>query len=102
MGMQPLQSGMQHPASGCSIFLAQSSTKSIVAMIGIRLLHGGRIMNLASIDLNLLVTLNAVLTEKHLTRAGEQLGLSQPSMSHALGRLRRMFDHELLIRIGRE
>jgi LysR family transcriptional regulator, nod-box dependent transcriptional activator len=59
-------------------------------------------MNLASIDLNLLVTLNAVLTEKHLTRAGEQLGLSQPSMSHALGRLRRMFDDELLIRIGRE
>ena len=59
-------------------------------------------MNLASVDLNLLVTLNAVLTEKHLTRAGEQLGLSQPSMSHALGRLRRMFDDELLIRIGRE
>jgi DNA-binding transcriptional LysR family regulator len=59
-------------------------------------------MNLASIDLNLLVTLNAILTEKHLTRAGEQLGLSQPSMSHALGRLRRMFDDELLIRMGRE
>jgi DNA-binding transcriptional LysR family regulator len=59
-------------------------------------------MNLASIDLNLLVTLNAVLTEKHLTRAGEQLGLSQPSMSHALGRLRRLFDDELLIRVGRE
>ena len=59
-------------------------------------------MNLASVDLNLLVTLDAILTERHLTRAGEQLGLSQPSMSHALGRLRRLFDDELLIRIGRE
>jgi LysR family transcriptional regulator, nod-box dependent transcriptional activator len=59
-------------------------------------------MNLAQVDLNLLVALEVILTEKHLTRAGERLGLSQPTMSHTLARLRRMFDDELLVRVGRE
>jgi DNA-binding transcriptional LysR family regulator len=58
-------------------------------------------MNLASIDLNLLVSLDAILDERHVTRAAERLGLTQPTMSHTLGRLRRLFDDELLIRIGR-
>lgn len=59
-------------------------------------------MNLASVDLNLLVALDAILTERHLTRAGERLGLTQPTMSHTLARLRLLFDDELLIRIGRQ
>lgn len=59
-------------------------------------------MNLAQVDLNLLVALDAILTEKHLTRAGERLSLSQPTMSHTLARLRRMFDDELLTRVGRD
>jgi LysR family transcriptional regulator, nod-box dependent transcriptional activator len=59
-------------------------------------------MNLAQIDLNLLVALEVILTEKHLTRAGDRLGLSQPTMSHTLARLRRMFGDELLTRVGRE
>ena len=59
-------------------------------------------MNLAQVDLNLLVALEAILAEKHLTRAGERLGLSQPTMSHTLARLRRMFGDELLTRVGRE
>jgi len=59
-------------------------------------------MNFSQVDLNLLVALEAILTEKHLTRAGERLGLSQPTMSHTLARLRRMFDDELLVRVGRE
>ncbi|HEU0073757.1 MAG TPA: LysR family transcriptional regulator [Dehalococcoidia bacterium] len=58
-------------------------------------------MNLASVDLNLLVALDAILDERHVTRAGERLGLTQPTMSHTLGRLRRLFDDQLLIRIGR-
>lgn len=58
-------------------------------------------MNLASIDLNLLVALDAILDERHVTRAGARLGLTQPTMSYTLGRLRRLFDDELLIRIGR-
>jgi LysR family nod box-dependent transcriptional activator len=59
-------------------------------------------MNLAQVDLNLLVSLEAILREKHLTRAGDRLGLSQPTMSHTLARLRRMFGDELLTRVGRE
>lgn len=59
-------------------------------------------MNLAQVDLNLLVALEAILAEKHLTRAGDRLGLSQPTMSHTLARLRRMFGDELLTRVGRE
>ncbi len=59
-------------------------------------------MDLTSVDLNLLVTLDAVLAERHLTRAGERLGVNQPTMSQRLARLRRMFDDELLMRNGRE
>jgi DNA-binding transcriptional LysR family regulator len=50
------------------------------------------------VDLNLLVTLDALLTEMHVTRAAERVGLSQPAMSNALGRLRHVFKDELLVR----
>jgi DNA-binding transcriptional LysR family regulator len=59
-------------------------------------------MNLAQIDLNLLVSLDALLAERHVTRASERVGLSQPAMSSALARLRIMFGDELLVRVGRE
>lgn len=55
-------------------------------------------MNLRSVDLNLLVALDALLSERHVTRASERVGLSQPAMSNALNRLRRMFGDELLVR----
>ena len=55
-------------------------------------------MNLRSVDLNLLVALDALLTERHVTRAAERIGLSQPAMSNTLLRLRHMFNDELLIR----
>lgn len=54
------------------------------------------------IDLNLLVTLGAILEERNLTRAGTRLNLSQPTMSGALARLRRHFGDELLVRSGRQ
>ena len=57
-------------------------------------------MRTASIDLNLLTALDALLTERNVTRAGRRLGLSQPAMSDALARLRRHFDDQLLIRVG--
>lgn len=57
-------------------------------------------MDLPSIDLNLLVALHALLAERNVTRAGESIGLSQPAMSAALGRLRRHFGDELLTRDG--
>lgn len=55
-------------------------------------------MSLRSVDLNLLVALDALLTEQHVTRAADRIGLSQPAMSNALGRLRGMFGDELLVR----
>ena len=55
-------------------------------------------MNLRSLDLNLLVALDALLTERHVTRAGARIGLTQPAMSNALGRLRRIVQDDLLVR----
>lgn len=55
-------------------------------------------MDLSTIDLNLLVYLDALLLERHVTNAGKRLGLSQSAMSRALSRLRAVFDDELLVK----
>ncbi|MCW8216151.1 MULTISPECIES: LysR family transcriptional regulator [Streptomyces] len=55
---------------------------------------------LASVDLNLLVPLLALLEERSVTRAAERVGLSQPAMSHALKRMRRLLGDDLLVRQG--
>lgn len=57
-------------------------------------------MNLAAVDMNLLVLLEALLDEAHVRRAGERVGLSQPAASHALARLRDLFGDPLLVRVG--
>ena len=57
-----------------------------------------REVNLGALDLNLLVPLKALLEERHVTRAAEKVGLSQPAMSRALQRLRQMFGDPLLVR----
>ena len=57
-------------------------------------------MNLGGVDLNLLVALDALLTERSVTRAAQRIGLSQPGMSNTLARLRRLFDDPLLVRQG--
>lgn len=59
-------------------------------------------MNLARLDLNLLVALDALLQERSVTRAAERMGLSQPAVSAQLGRLRRHFHDELLARAGNQ
>lgn len=59
-------------------------------------------VSLRNIDLNLLVILDALLTEKHVTRTGERLHLSQPAISHSLGKLRVLLDDPLLIRQGND
>lgn len=56
--------------------------------------------NLAAIDLNLLVVFDALLAERHVTRAAARLGLSQSAASHALARLRRLLGDPLLVRDG--
>lgn len=55
-------------------------------------------MNIASADLNLLKYLDVLLREKNVTRAAEQLGITQPAMSNSLKRLRQLFGDPLLIR----
>jgi DNA-binding transcriptional LysR family regulator len=52
-----------------------------------------------SLDFNLLVALHALLEENSVTRAAERLGISQPGMTHALNKLRALFDDPLLIRL---
>jgi DNA-binding transcriptional LysR family regulator len=59
-----------------------------------------RQMNLASLDLNLLKALDALLLEANVGRAAMRLGLSQPAASHALRRLRETLHDPLLVRVG--
>ncbi len=55
-------------------------------------------MNISKIDLNLLVYLDVLLRERNVTRAAEELGISQPAMSNSLRRLRSLFDDPVLVR----
>ncbi|MDH1476984.1 LysR family transcriptional regulator [Comamonas thiooxydans] len=54
--------------------------------------------DLRRIDLNLLLALHALLTEKHVTRAAMRLHKSQPAVSHSLAQLREHFNDPLLVR----
>lgn len=55
-------------------------------------------MNLRSVDLNLLVVLEAVMDERSVSAAARRLGLTQSAVSHALRRLRALFGDRLLVR----
>jgi DNA-binding transcriptional LysR family regulator len=57
-------------------------------------------MNLNSLDLNLLIALDALLREASVSRAAMRIGLSQPAASHALQRLRDVIGDPLLVRTG--
>jgi len=59
-------------------------------------------MNLSSLDLNLLLVLEACLEERNITRAAKRVGLSQPATSSALRRLREALGDPLLARSGRQ
>jgi len=56
---------------------------------------------LEDLDLNLILTLHWLLTEQSVTRAAARLDVSQPTVSHALGRLRTLLGDPLLIKSGR-
>ena len=58
-------------------------------------------MNISRVDLNLLVYFDVLLRELNVTRAADQLGISQPAMSNGLKRLRVLFDDPLLIRTSK-
>lgn len=57
-------------------------------------------MNLAALDLYLLVALDALLRDASVSRAALRIGLSQPAASHALQRLRHLLGDPLLVRVG--
>lgn len=57
-------------------------------------------MNFAAVDLNLLRVFDAMMVELNTTRAGERVGLSQPAVSSALGRLRHITGDALFVREG--
>jgi DNA-binding transcriptional LysR family regulator len=59
-------------------------------------------VQLSGVDLNLIVALDALLTERHVTRAAQRMSVGQPAMSASLARLRRHFGDPLLVRQGRE
>ncbi|HYG88529.1 MAG TPA: LysR family transcriptional regulator [Azospirillum sp.] len=55
-------------------------------------------MNLAGVDLNLLLVFDAVMSERNVTRAANRLGMTQPAVSNALNRLRLTVKDELFLR----
>lgn len=57
--------------------------------------------NITSIDLNLLVVFRTLMQEKNTVRAGKILGMGQPTISHALRRLRESFNDPLFVRASR-
>ncbi|WGW11684.1 LysR family transcriptional regulator [Saxibacter everestensis] len=59
-------------------------------------------MDLRRVDLNLLVSLDALLRERHVTLAAKRMSVSQPAMSSSLARLRKLLDDPLLVRAGRQ
>ncbi len=56
-------------------------------------------VDLRRIDLNLLVALEVLLDERHVTNSANRLNLSQPAMSRTLARLRDTFGDQLLVRV---
>lgn len=57
-------------------------------------------MSLASLDLNLLKALEALLTTESVSKAAAKLNVTQSAASHALARLRILFNDPLLVRVG--
>lgn len=58
-------------------------------------------MELKDVDLNLLLVFHQLLMERRVSRVAEKLGLSQPAISNALNRLRRLLGDELFLRTSK-
>ena len=58
-------------------------------------------MDLAKLDFNLLKVLDALLKDRSVSKAADRLNLSQPTVSHALKRLREQLNDQLLVRSAR-
>ena len=69
-----------------------SFEKQIVVMIIIT------VLNVRDLNLNLLVSFDALMAERNVTRAARRVGLTQSAMSNSLAQLRRVFDDGLFLR----
>ncbi len=58
------------------------------------------IMNIKKINLNLLIALDALLSEQNVSRAADKIFITQPAMSNSLTQLRQLFNDKLLVRSG--
>lgn len=58
-------------------------------------------IDVRGIDLNLLVALEVLLSERNVTQAARRCGVTQSSMSHSLARLRELLGDPVLVRSGR-
>lgn len=58
-------------------------------------------MNITGIDLNLLIAFESLLDERHVGRAANRIGVSQPALSNAISRLRSRLNDPLFVRTGR-
>ena len=58
-------------------------------------------MNLQDMDLNLLVVFNELCKHGRVSAVAQNLGISQPGVSNALGRLRKLLGDELFLRTSR-
>lgn len=78
------------------LYLTQIFQKLIV------LIYSIHTMNIRKINLNLLIALDALLTEQNVSRAAQKIFITQPAMSNALTQLRELFQDELLTRSGKK
>lgn len=62
---------------------------------------GDGVTRLKNLDLNLLLVFEAVYSSGNISQAGRRLGMSQPTISNALKRLRESLDDPLFVRVGR-
>ena len=55
-------------------------------------------LNISKLDVGMIAALEVLLSERSVSRAAQSVGLTQPAMSNALARMRRVFDDPLLVR----
>src|SRR5258705_9460868 len=84
----------------CSLFTSSIFARPRRFVQSIARMETIHMVNLALVDLNPLVALDALLAEAHVGRAARRIGRSQPAVSHSLGRLRELLGDALLVRIG--
>ena len=64
-------------------------------------LESSEAVSLKKLDLNLFLVFDTIYTERNLTQAAKSLAITQPAVSNALSRLRRVFNDELFVRTSK-